>query len=189
MTIAADGTVSEYVVAGLKKSDVAIQKESIALKKSNLGYKYNLSVKGLKAGTKYSLQLQASQGTSLSKMLKISASTKKFAAVSKVKATPSGESMALTWNTPGKPALGAEYVAYEIDWVVSKTERKSVAIATSSNTSATVLLKTLTDLGIDLTSKKKQKFVIRAVVYGEDGVTILNQSVDAKFSVVPSKLL
>ena len=189
MTIGMDGNVSDYVVAGLKQSDVVIKREEIAKKVSNLGYKYNVTVMGLKAGTKYSLQMQASlQGTSLSKMLKISASTKKFAAVSKVKAALSGESVALDWKTPSKPANGAVYEKYEIDWVVSAIERKSVVLETSSNTGATVLLSTLTNLGIDLTSTKKHNFVVRAVIYVEDGVTVVNQSLEAKFSIVPSKL-
>jgi len=52
-----------------------------------------------------------------------------------------------------------------------------------------MLLSTFTELGIDLTSTKKHNFVIRAVIYDEDGITVINQSLDGKFSITPSKLL
>ena len=115
--------------------------------------------------------------------------TAKFGAVSKVKAAKDGDTgVSLSWSLPGKPALGAVYTAYEIEWVVSKTERKSVAIASSTDTGATVLLSTLTALGIDMASKKKFNFVVRAVQIAGDGVTVANQSLEAKFAITPSKL-
>ena len=88
-----------------------------------------------------------------------------------------------------KLAPGAVYTDYEIDWVVSRTERKTVEIASiaENGQSATVLLSTLTELGIDLTSTKKHNFVIRAVIKDVDG-TIINQSLEAKFAITPSKI-
>jgi len=53
---------------------------------------------------------------------------------------------------------------------------------------ATVLLSTFEALGIDLTSKKKHNFFIRAVIYAEDGITVVNQSQETQFSLIPSKL-
>ena len=156
-----------------------------------------LTIAGLEASTKYRVEVQAYTGESLEeaiykteKVAKVSISTAKFAAVSKVKATPGSDSITLDWQLPGKPADGAVYVAYEIDWVVSKTERRSVAIdlVAADGKSATVLLDTLANLDIDLTSTKKHNFVIRAVI--KDGVgNVVNQSLETKFSVTPSKLV
>ena len=94
---------------------------------------------------------------------------------------------AILLRTGTKVAPGAVYTAYEIDWVVSKTERQSVVIESVSGSSATVLLSTLETLGIDFTSTKKHNFVIRAVILA-DGV-VVNQSLEGKFSLTPSKLL
>jgi hypothetical protein len=186
MTIGENGEVSNYVVAGLSQSDVLIQKESIVPKKGNLGYKYNVTITGLKASTKYSLQMQASQEISLSKMLKISASTAKFAAVSKVKSALSGESdVALTWNVPTgtKVASGAVYTIYEI-YRVETNKALTFITETSGNASATVLWETL---GIAKTLTTKCNFVIRAVIKDANG-NVVNQSLEAKFSFKPSKL-
>ena len=102
-----------------------------------------------------------------------------------------GDSVALNWAIPSKPANGAVYERYEIDWVVSKTERQSVVVESVGvdGKSATVLLSTLEALGIDLTSATKHNFVIRAVIKDVDGTTVINQSLGAKFSLAPSKLL
>jgi len=67
----------DWDVAGLFKSDVNVVKT---------GNTYTFTIKSLQAGTKYMLQMQASQETSLSKMFKTSASTKKYTAVSGLKA-------------------------------------------------------------------------------------------------------
>ncbi|MDR0327092.1 MAG: hypothetical protein LBI05_02215 [Planctomycetaceae bacterium] len=98
--------------------------------------------------------------------------------------------MTLNWTLPKTITPGAVYTAYEIDWVVSKTERKTVTIASvaSDGKSATVLLSTFESLGIDFTSSKKQNFVIRAVVKDVDG-NVVNQSLDAAFSLTPSNLV
>jgi len=154
-----------------------------------------LTFMGLKAGTKYTVEIHAYTGESFenaihqSALRKVSITTAKFAAVSKVKAVLSGDSVALNWTLPSKSANGAVYTTYEIDWVVNKTERKSVVIESVAvdGKSATVLLQTLESLGIDLTSATKYNFVIWAVIL--DGTTVINPSLEAKFSIVPSKLV
>ena len=154
-----------------------------------------LTFTGLKASTKYRVEVQAYTGESFedavhkSAIRKINISTAKFTAVSKVKAALSGDCVALNWTIPSKPANGAVYEFYEIDWVVSKTERQSVVIESvgTDGKSATVLLSTLESIGIDSTSTTKYNFVIRAVLL--DGTTVINQSLDAKFALTPSKLV
>ena len=149
------------------------------------GTKYEVT--GLMASTKYTFRVIGitADGVATNVVSK-TISTVKYPAVTKIKLTRIGESLVLTWKIPSKPANGAVYERYEIDWVISTMRRATVAIETSSNTSATVLLSTLEALGIRLTSTKKHNFVIRAVI--DDGTTVVNQSLEAKFSIVPAKL-
>jgi len=165
-----------------------------------------LTITGLKANTKYTVEVQAYTGESLDTATqktaqgKVSISTAKYAAVSRVNAALSGDSVTLNWQIPDakKTGVGSVYTAYEIDWLISRNERKSVAIESvaaaiqplvADSNRATVLLETLKNLGIDMTSTKKQNFVIRAVIYAEDGSTVIHQSLDAKFSITPAKLV
>jgi hypothetical protein len=155
-----------------------------------------LTLTGLKANTKYRVEVQAYTGDSFetaihkSAIAKVNVSTAKYTAVSKVVPTVSGGNLTLNWQVPTgtKVAPGATYTAYEIDWVVSKTDRKSVVIESVAvdGKSAVILLSALEALGIDLTSTKKNNFVVRAVIF--DGGTVINQSLDAKFALTPSKL-
>jgi hypothetical protein len=155
-----------------------------------------LTFSGLKAGMKYTVAVQAYTGDSLESAIhtstigKPSITTAKFATVSKVVPTSSDGSVTLKWTLPSKPADGAVYEHYVIDWVVSKNERKSVEIASVAldGKSATILLSTLEALGIDLASPKKHSFVIRAVIKDGSG-NVVNQSLDAKFALTPSKLV
>ena len=62
-----------------------------------------------------------------------------------------------------------------------------VASIAGNGQSATVQLSTLSDLGIDLTSAKKQNFVLRSVIKDVDG-NIINQSLEAKFAITPAKI-
>ena len=154
-----------------------------------------LTIKGLKATTTYTVEILAfvgqpgELGYQKSVLAKPKITTAKYAAVSKVVPTLNGDGVVLNWQLPSKPANGAEYTKYEIDWVVSRMERKTVVIDSiaEDGKSATVLLDTLTGLGIDLTSARKHNFVIRAVIYAEDGITIINQSLETKFAITPSK--
>jgi hypothetical protein len=149
------------------------------------GTKY--TVTGLMASTKYTFRVigitaDGDETAVASKVI----STAKFAAVTKVKPSLDGDCIALNWMLPSKPADGAVYEHYEIYWVDSKGKRDSVTIESVTSTSATVLKSTFEALGIDLTSKKKHSFVIRAVIL--DGETVVNQSLEAKFSFKPSAL-
>ena len=152
------------------------------------GTKYQVT--DLQASTKYTFRVIGitEEGTETAVVRKV-LSTAKFASVSKVRSSSNDDSVVLNWQLPRKPADGAEYITYEIDWVINRTERKSVAIASSDNTTATILRSTLSDLGINLASTKKHNFVIRAVIYGEDGTTVINQSLDGRFSITPSRLM
>ena len=198
LTWAANECNTDYQVAAHTKTPLPKDATVTLTKNDKKGNALNtLTFTGLQASTKYTVEVRAYIGDSLetavhkSALGKISISTAMYTAVSKVVPTVSGSRLALNWQIPtgSKVAPGAGYTAYEIDWVVSSKERKSVAIdsVAADGKRAMVRLSTLDSLGIDLMSATKYNFVIRAVVL--DGTTVMNQSQEAKFSLTPSKLV
>ena len=177
MTIGANGSMSDYIVAGLKKSDVSINSVLIAKTSKNLGVKYTLTIKGLQSGTKYTIQAQAADGNKLSKMVSVSASTAKYAAVKNLKApkdTIGLTSITLTWaaSTTPKPSGGTE--TYMIDVYDGKTFIKTVpAIGTSAKIEG-------------LSPSKKYSFQVKAVAKDVSG-NVIAESAVAKISVSTAK--
>ena len=116
MTMAEDGLPS-WEVVGLNKDNVTVIPSNITPKSSNLGVMYTIKISGLQSGAKYTIQMQASKDSQLSKMVKVNASTVKYAAVKKVGKVdkPSPGTVMFAWtDAAAKGTPQGSDVTYEV---------------------------------------------------------------------------
>jgi len=128
-------------------------------------------------------------GVTWSAVKTVSASTLKFRAVTKVRVS-GAETVQLNWTLP--TVATDAYKHFMVGYQSGKTEESirwlplSGLVVAEDFRGATFDRALLTGLGIELGSTKKFSFVVRAVEI-VDG-KIVNQSLDAKFVITPSKL-
>ena len=139
-------------------------------------------------------------GIAWSAIKTVTAATKTYASVTKVTVGKlNAETVELSWTLPGTPAAGAKYERYIIGYQSGNTEDtirwlplsgsldpKTGVVVVSGFKGAIFDRSLLTEVGINLASTKKCNFVVRAVIL--EGGSIVNQSLDAKFVITPSKL-
>ena len=78
------------------------------------GNTYSVKVSGLNVVTKYTMQMQAFDGTKFSKITKVSASTAKYLAPKVKKPTYSANTVNLEWAVSKSPIPAGATVVYEI---------------------------------------------------------------------------
>jgi hypothetical protein len=151
---------------------------TITAKQNSKGKNYlEVSVSGLNAGTKYTVEMQTKSGdngTPYSKVTKISASTAKYTAVKSLKKTTIGlYSVALTWKepakVPGNPTTGYTVNVFEVKGRISTdvTEQVQVGIISDINTGTGTGTASVTVEG--LSAVTKYRFEVRATA-GELGI-------------------
>jgi len=199
MTIGEDGSLS-WQVFGLKHDDVLIESEFITQTSRNLGFKYTITITGLQQGTKYTIQMQASKDNQLSKMIKVSASTKKYTSVKAAgKATPGLGAVTLRWNASTNVAFASGVIVgkktYEVAIYNANTKTYLFAGDESFDLLAADIRgfdavnqenRTVTISGL---ASQRYTFGVREVAELKDGdgnVISTVESAIAKFSASPS---
>lgn len=152
-------------------------------------------VTGLQASTKYMFRVigMTVGGIETAAASKV-VSTARYAAVWGVKAARNtANDIVLNWKTPIKPAPGAEngYINYQVYWLPSNNAEPILVTPIALNGSSAVIegaviagLKNKNGQPLDMATRNT--FIIRAVI--KDGETVVNRSLDVKFSFVPNNL-
>jgi len=153
-------------------------------------------IEGLKPNTSYKFTVTAvnangdtSNGKSKPKdvAVNITAKTAKYAAVSKVKVSKvdSEGFVTLTWATPTKPALGAEYTAYDIVWFENKNDKIGTSIVFEGLTKTGERTWSVKIAYTALQALNKRTFAVRAIMTVDDNDLT---SLDGKITITPTKL-